>query len=301
MSDRLLPFLDTFVLAANLASFSAAAKILKVSQAAVSQRIGALEEEAGTSLFLREGGRVALTEAGKILHRYAQQIIELHDRARAEVATMPAVQGELALAASSIPADHLLPEILARFGREHPEIKVQAAVADSQAVLAQVEEGKVHLGLVGMKDDNPIFVFEPFASDHLVVLIPMEHPWRNKERIKLKTLLTEPLILREPGSGSRRCFEAALQRAGHSLDEFEVALQMGSNQGIKESVLRGMGIALLSNLVVEQEPTPSLLRTLDVADLDLTRTFYIVHDRRRPLSAHAELFRQFLLAGRDPG
>src|SRR5947209_2338089 len=121
MDTKPLPYLDTFAEAAERSSFTAAARALGLTQAAVSQRIAALEHELGVPLFDRRGGRVLLSEAGRRLHDYARRISALHHEARQEVGgrAVP-VAGELSLAASSVPGEHLLPALLAAFGQRHP-------------------------------------------------------------------------------------------------------------------------------------------------------------------------------------
>src|SRR5262245_23931953 len=108
MDTDLLPYLDTFAEAAERASLTAAGRALGLTQAAVSQRVGALEHQLGVPLFDRRGGRVELTEAGRRLHEYARRILELHREARREVSGHPAPRtGELSLAASSVPGEYL--------------------------------------------------------------------------------------------------------------------------------------------------------------------------------------------------
>src|SRR5438128_617849 len=112
MADDRLPHLDTFAKAAELSCFTTAAKVLGVTQAAVSQRVQALEQDLGVPLFSRRGGRVLLTEAGHRLYASTQRILALHQEARAIVTGHQApLTGELALAASSVPGEHLLPEL----------------------------------------------------------------------------------------------------------------------------------------------------------------------------------------------
>ncbi len=150
-----LPHLDTFAEAAERFSFTAAAHALGLSQAAVSQRVLALERELGVPLFRRTGGRVELTDAGRRLHGYARRVLDLHREARAAVTGRePPVEGDLALAASSVPGEHLLPALLAAFGPLHPHVRVRAAVSDSAAVIGQLERGEVSVGLVGRKGDG---------------------------------------------------------------------------------------------------------------------------------------------------
>lgn len=155
-----LPYLETFSKAAELSSFTGAAKALRLTQAAVSQRVQALERMLNKPLFKRQAGRVLLTEAGQKLYQIAQQILDLHRHARSEIAgkETPAT-GELLLAASSIPGEHFLPALLSVFGQKHPHVKVRATVTDSLAVIAQVEKGEVSLGLVGRKVHKPHLEF----------------------------------------------------------------------------------------------------------------------------------------------
>jgi molybdenum-dependent DNA-binding transcriptional regulator ModE len=144
-----LPHLETFSKAAELGSFTAAARGLGLTQAAVSQRIHALEQELGVALFTRQGGRVQLTDAGRRLHGFARRILDLHRQAREEVTgrSVP-LKGELSLAASSVPDEHVLPALMSVFRARYPHIRVKATVADSRAVLAQVEHGEASVAAV---------------------------------------------------------------------------------------------------------------------------------------------------------
>jgi DNA-binding transcriptional LysR family regulator len=292
MAADQLPHLETFAKAAELSSFTAAARALGLTQAAVSQRVQALEQVLNTSLFQRHGGRVLLTEAGRRLYPYAQRILALHQEAFQEVTGRQIPQaGELSLAASSIPGEYLLPDLLSRFRGQHPHVQVRATVADSQAVLHQVEHGQAHLGLVGGKGDSPHLEFRCFACDKLVLVVPAHHAWGRRRRVSLAQLAEQPLIVREAGSGSRWCLEQALAKTGKSLRDLDVTLELGSNEAIKEAVLRGLGLAVLSTHAVQKEVQAGLLHALQVTGLPLVRDMFVVWDRRRVLPIPA---RQFL-------
>lgn len=295
MPTEPLPYLETFAQAAEQASFTAAARHLGLTQAAVSQRIQALEAEVGVALFRREGGRVHLTEAGRRLHDYARRILTLHDEARAALGGRQGpARSELHLAASSVPGEHLLPELLSALRKKHPQIDVRAAVADSDTVLRQVITGQVQLGLVGKKGDSPHLEYRSFGCDTLVLVVPPEHSWGRRRRVSLRDLAGQPLLVREVGSGSRWCLEQALARAGTSLAEMTVALELGSNEAIREAVARGLGVAVLSRHVVRREVEAGRLAALQVTGLALTRPIFAVWDRRRPLPIAARLFLDLL-------
>jgi LysR family transcriptional regulator, low CO2-responsive transcriptional regulator len=295
MNPGPLPHLETFSKAAELSSFTGAARALGLTQAAVSQRVHLLEQAVGTPLFRRQAGRVLLTDAGHRLYPYAQRIAALHREARQAVTghKVP-VTGDLLLAASSIPGEHLLPKPLSAFRRRHPHVQVRVTVTDSAAVLNQVEHGQAHLGLVGRREDSPHLEFQPFARDELVLVAPAKHRLARRNRVSLEELCAQPLILREIGSGSRRCLEQALTQAGKSPRDLHVVLELGSNEGIKEAVQRGIGLAVLSTYAVPRQRRAGGLHVLRVAGLPLEREFFIVRDRRRVLPIPAQLFLDFL-------
>jgi LysR family transcriptional regulator, low CO2-responsive transcriptional regulator len=295
MSPGQLPFLETFLKAAERNSFTAAARALGLTQSAVSQRVQALESALGVSLFHRRGGRVLLTEAGKRLHPYAERILTLSREARADVTgRKEPLTGELSLAASSVPGEHLLPVLLSTFRRRHPHVQVRATVADSQAVLTAVEHGHAHLGLVGKKGESAHLEYRCFACDRMTLVVPARHPWARRKAVSVEELCGQPLVLREPGSGSRWCLEQALARAGKSLRDVKVAVELGSNEAIKEAVLRGLGLAVLSTHAVEREVRARRLRALTVTGLPLEREMFVVWDRRRALPIPARLFLDLL-------
>jgi len=298
MTTEQLPHLETFSKAAELCSFTATARALGVSQAAVSQRVQALEQVLGTQLFLRQGGQLFLTEAGNRLYPYAQRILALHLEAIHDVTgRQPALVGELSLAASSIPGEHLLPGFLVRFRERHPHVQVKATVTDTRTVLDQVERGQCHLGLVGGKIDNPHLEYHGFAGDRLVLLAPPNHAWSSRESVTLSELAAQPLIVREAGSGTRWCLEKALAGAGKNLRAMSVVLELGSNEAIKEAVQQGLGLAVLSTQAVQKEIQSGHLHPLQVADLCLDREMFAVQDRRRALPIPARLFLDLLMCG----
>ncbi|MCU0705577.1 MAG: selenium metabolism-associated LysR family transcriptional regulator [Fimbriiglobus sp.] len=299
--DIQLPHLETFSKAAELNSFTGAAKALDLTQAAVSQRIQTLEKTLDKSLFHRRGGRVLLTEAGHKLYAYARRIIDLHREARREITGHePPVAGELEIAASSIPGEHLLPALLSVFGQKYPHVRVRAAVSDSMAVMGQVERGEVSVGLVGRKADGPNFEFTFLTADRMVLVAPPGHTLTKFKQITVSQLAAHPLVLREAGSGLRHCFEKALDRAGRSMAELRVALELGSNEAIKEAVSRGVGVAVLSALAVQKEIKSGTLHAVEVEDIRCDRQMFVVQDRRRVPPLPARLFLNFLAANPVP-
>jgi DNA-binding transcriptional LysR family regulator len=301
MTPEPLPNLETFAEAAERGSFTAAARHLGLTQAAVSQRIQQLETTLKTPLFRRAGGGVSLTDAGRRLHGYARQILDLTARARADITDTPGrVTGDLCLAASSVPGQHLLPHTLAAFRTRHPGVRVRVSVTDTEAVLGDVEHGRAHLGLVGGLGGGPHLEFRRFARDELVLVVPAGHPWAKRKRVSPAELAAQPLIQRERGSGSRRCLERALERLGVAPGALNVVLELGSTEAIAAAVREGLGVAVLSRRAVRPDVRAGRLHALRVTGLSLARDLFVVRDRRRVLAAAAQSFLNLLHADDAP-
>jgi DNA-binding transcriptional LysR family regulator len=290
-----LPHLSTFVRAAERGSFTAAASAAGITQAAVSQRIALLERELRVSLFDRKAGKIALTEAGQRLYEYARRILDLHEQARRDLGGLhPPISGDLSIAASSVPGECFLPALLAAFQAEYPRVHLRATVSDSGSAIKEVEKGRAALGLIGRKPEESTLEARPIGKDSLVLIVHLGHPWARRRLVSLDALAGEPLIIREPGSGSRCVLERSLERAGRSLAGLNVTLELGSNAAIKDAVKRGLGVAFLSRLAVERELRTKELRAVAVEGLCLKRDFYLIYHRRRPLAPAARVFLHFV-------
>src|SRR5262249_17629150 len=148
--------------------------------------------------------------------------------------------------------------------------------------------------LVGRKTDNPHLAFRYLASDRMVLVVPSGHVLCARKKVSVKQLIHHPLVLREVGSGSRHCFEKSLEKAGLSLADLRVALELGSNEAIKEAILRGAWCAILSSYAVQKELEAGQFHALPITDLHCDRDMFVVQDRRRALPPPARLFLLFL-------
>ena len=162
--------------------------------------------------------------------------------------------------------------------------------------MKEVTKGLASLGLVGQKAEKSSLESEPIGTDTLVLILAPGHPLAVRKSISLAVLAREPLIIREPGSGTRCALRKGLERAGSSLDAMTISLEMGSNAAIKDAVKRGLGVSFVSRSTVERELSAGELVSVQVRGLVLTRYLYAVHHRRRPLSPAASAFLHFLKA-----
>ena len=287
--------LEVFAKVAELGSFSRAAEALFLTQPTVSEHIRALEVELGLSLLDRLGRGATPTPAGRVLLEYARRMLKLAEEARQAIDHFQGrMSGTLIVGGSTIPGEYVLPALIGRFKPKYPEIAITLRVGDSRQVSEWVDEGRVEIGVVGARPALRTLTARELMSDELVVVVPAGHPWGGRKTVGLADVRSEPLIVREPGSGSREALERALREAGLDLDAFRLAGEIGSTQAVKQAVRAGVGITIVSKRAVEDECRAGLVHCVKVRDLKVARSFYLVTHRERTRSPLAEAFVAFV-------
>ena len=277
-----LRHLQTFAAAAELQSFTRAAEMLGLTQAAVSQHVATLEKEFGVSLFERTGRSVVSNDRGRRLYEYARKILDLTEQARRDVGQVTtAVTGLLRIGVSTVPSELVLPKLLAWLHRSHPGVRQTVTVVDSAEATRAVETGEADLGIVGELPHSSHLAARAIASDELVLVVSRRHSLAKANSVDPRRLAAEPLIVREAGSGSRRCVEQALADAGVSPTALTIAMEMNSNEAIRGAVERGLGAAFLSRATVVREIADEKLVVVPVKGLQPRRHLYVVTDPQR--------------------
>ena len=284
-----LRLLEIFCRVYKEKSFSRAGEKLWISQPTVSGHIKNLEEALDVKLFERLPREVAPTQAAKILYRHGEFILKQRQVAIQDLmAFMNRLEGSLSLAASTIPGEYLLPQVLVAFSAEFPKVDVKLTISDSKEVCDQVVQGKVELGCAGAQLDIVGLQYHHFASDALVLVVPQNSRWRQVSTISVEDLRREPFLARESGSGTRLSFE---KQVGRSLDEFNVQAVLSSTNAVKEGVKAGLGVSVLSLLAVQTELAHGVLKTVRIENCEaLRRDFFAVFNKRLTLSPIAKSF-----------
>jgi DNA-binding transcriptional LysR family regulator len=292
-----LRHLEIFVKVAELGSFSKAADALFLTQPTVSEHIRSLEDELGVRLLDRLGRGATVTKGGALLQGYAQRLLALSREARQAMESFQGrMSGELLVGASTIPGEYILPALIGRFKEKFPDIAITLLIGGSQAVTEWVAEGRAEVGVVGARSGHRGIDFRELLPDDIVLIVSATHPWHGRKQVTMEELRAEPLLLREPGSGTRAALEAALTQAGSDITALRVVGEMGSTQAIKQAVKVSVGVSLVSRRAVEEECRVGSLWCLRVRDLKITRAFYLVTHRERSRSPLAEAFRAFVEA-----
>lgn len=287
--------LKTFCAVARKRSFTLAAKEVYLSQSTVSFHIRSLEQEFGVKLFDRAGREVTLTQAGELLLDYSQRILDLEKAAHQSVEELQGlVRGDLKIGASTIPGEYIAPYCLGAFKEKYPDIALTLGVADTARVAAGVAAGDFELGLVGAAMNQPALTFEPFAEDQVVLIAAPGRVQWGPQPLALEDVLSLPLLVREPGSGTRSALEQALGGRGLSLANLNVVMELGSTQAIKAGVRAGLGVSFVSAWAITDERRWGLLEVIPLRDFAIRRQFYLSHRKQRTLSPAAAAFARFL-------
>lgn len=292
-----LRLLEIFCRVYRLRSFSRAARELGLTQPTISAHMKDLEDELGAPLFQRVGREIEPTDAGYFLYENAQSLVTFkQDLTESFGRFLNRVEGKLAVGASSVPGEYILPPILAAFQKKHPTVRARLRIKDTAEILDDVRAGEVHLGVVGRKSDDAELEFRDFARDRLVLVVPPSKTWARRKQISIDELKREMLIVREIGSGTRAILEERLAALGLRLQDFRLGPELGSTSAVKEAVKGGHGVSFVSQLAVRAELRGGVLATARVKKIEpIPRRYYIVTSSQRIRSPLTEAFLQALM------
>lgn len=287
-----LHLLRIFAAVAKHNSFSGAAKVLYISQPAVSKGVQELEEQVGLPLLDRSRRKLALTEAGTLLYQYAQRLFAVEQAAETALEQLQGLErGHLALGASHTAGTYLLPPLLSKFHQRYPGIHLSLEIANTQTVLEDLYTRPLDMAFVEGPVKATDLMVSAWRTDHLVVIVPPNHPLIRKQPVTLAQLATEPYVQREFGSGTREIVEEAFKKKDLAVN---VAIELGNNQVVKQTVSAGLGISIVSDATIGLELSAQTLAVVAVKDYDFSRTLSQVLPREKPLSPAATAFLQLL-------
>lgn len=283
--------LEAFVQVSESGSFSKAAKELFLTQPTISAHISSLEKELNVRLFIRNTKEVSLSDDGKDLYRYAKQITDL-EKAIEERFYMDSDDGKhfITIAASTIPAQYLLPKVLMCYRERYPKEQIKIMETDSSEVVTQVVDHMVDVGFTGTVLEKKHCKYIPFYKDELAVITPDTPEYRilkEQNRDDIDWIKRKPLILREEGSGTRKEAEKQLKNAGISMEDLDIVASIANQETIKKSVKQGMGITVLSRLAAEDEDG---LLIVPIPGADEGRDINLVYNKNYQMTRSADRF-----------
>jgi DNA-binding transcriptional LysR family regulator len=289
--------LKVFESAAAHRSFSKAAAALHLTQPGVSMHIKELEAHAGVALFERIGKKLFVTEAGQELLSRAREILRSLKEAEDALDGLKGLRrGRINLAVVST-AKYFVPQLLAMFGKDFPELEIRLAVNNRDSVIAQLAANEVDLAIMGRSPEGLEAIAEAFAENpHVIIASPL-HPLVKQRRLSIESVARETFIVREPGSGTRLAMQQFFEE--HRLN-CRVGMEMASNETIKQAVMAGMGVSFISRHTIELEIQTRRLAVLDVVGTPIIRHWHVARLAKKRLSPTAAAFKEFVLChGRE--
>ena len=286
--------LEAFVQVAEGGSFSKAARELYLTQPTISAHISSLEKELNVRLFVRNPKEVSLSDNGKDLYKYAKQMVDLQGKIE-EHFGMKKDSGKhcITIAASTIPAQYLLPKVLMCFNEKYPEEQFKIKETDSAQVVTQIVDCMADVGFTGTVLEKKHCKYIPFYKDELVIIAPNTEKYRRFQEEcpnDISWLKREHVIMREEGSGTRKEAEKQLRSAGVNMADLEIIASIENQETIKKSVRQGIGVSILSRLAATDEAKAGQMLIFPIPGADEGRDINVVYNRNYQLSRSAERF-----------
>ena len=248
--------------------FTKAARLLGVSQPAVTIQVKALEESYGASLLHRSGQKVALSDLGRGLLDITRRIFDLEEEAEELLTAARELRGGHLRAGADGP--YFVMGLLASFIGRYPGVRVTVAMGNSQSVLRDLVEYRTDVAVVARIDDDRRFHAVSLTNQPVVLFVPREHPWARRRGIRLAELEGQPMILREEGSSTQQIIEDALAEAGVTP---RVVMEIGSREALHEAVAAGLGIGVVSAAEFGTDPR---LKAVKISDTRLEAQEFVV-------------------------
>ncbi|MDP2006279.1 MAG: LysR substrate-binding domain-containing protein [Rubrivivax sp.] len=285
--------LRVFTEVAELGSMARAAETLHLTPPAVSMQVKELESQVGLPLFDRHGRTVSLSTAGEYFLVHAKRLLAALKEADDAMARLKRVERGLLTIGMVSTAKYFVPHLLARFHEDHPGIDVRLrVVGNREQLVALMQAGDADLTIMGRPPRELATRAEAFAPHPLVFVAPPGHPLLAKPQAPVAALAPYGFIAREHGSGTRTAMENFF--AEHRFAP-HIAMEMSSNETIKQAVIAGLGLSFLSLHTIGLELQTGRLKVLDIAGTPVMRTWNVVHLGSKVLSPAAEAFRYYVI------
>jgi len=291
MRHSTLRQLEVFATAARLGSFTRAAEELFLTQPTVSMQIKKLTDVVGLPLFEQIGKKMYLTDAGHELHQTCGGIFEHLTQFEMVAADMKGLKaGKLRLAVVTT-AKYFAPRLLGIFCKQYPGIEVSLKVSNREHVLERLAKNMDDLYILGQLPEEVDAMVQGFLENPLVVLASVNHPLANKKKITLRRIVEEPFLSREAGSGTRMATERLFSEQGLKL---KIRMELGSNEAIKQAIIGGLGISVLSRHTMALDAHMGQLAVLDVQGFPINGKWYCTYPSGKQLSIVAQTFLSYL-------
>jgi DNA-binding transcriptional LysR family regulator len=280
--------LKIFYMAAKNGNLSLAAKELFITQPAVTKGIQRLQEFYDMKFVDHVGKKLILTDAGAVLYEISEKIFELENQAEESIRDFQQrKRGHIRILSSESFGDYYLPRIIIPFSQAHPMVRITMNILPTEQVVSHTATLDNDLGFISYPVEHHKLRVKEVLEDQLVIIAPTDHPLAHKNKLQSTDLAGQLLIMHEKGSAPRRAIEDYIRK--HQLS-VNIPLELSSNRAIKRAVEDGIGIALVSRKVANEEIRAGRLAGIPLSDPSMIRKFYMVHHKDKYLSGSLQKF-----------
>ena len=274
--------LKVFYLAAKKGNLSAAAQELCITQPAVTKGIQRLQEFYEMKFVDHIGKKLVLTNAGEVLYEIAEKIFELESQAEEIIRDFQQrKRGHVRILSSESFGDYYLPRIIIAFSKAYPLVRTTMNILPTEQVVDNTVSLNNDLGFISYPVEHPKLLLREVLEDRLVIIAPASHPLTRRKTIAPADLADQQMIMHESGSAPRRAIDEYIRI--HHIP-VKIPLEVSSNRAIKQAVAEGIGIALISRKVAQEEIRTGLLAAIPMSDPSMSRKFYLIRHKEKYVS-----------------
>lgn len=276
----------------NVLNMTRVAEKMFISQSSISQAINELEQELGVKLFDRVSKKLYLTYEGQVFYNYVRRILNLYDESISAINDIKSSKGgKLKIGASNTVGVYMVPRIARAFLDIYENVEVSTTIGNTSDICNLILKNEIDFGLVEGKVKNDEIIANSFFKDELVVIVPKNHRLANKRFITKEEIKNEKFIIREVGSGTRELIERKFKE---NDIEYNVFMELGNNEAIKNIVEAGIGISCISKQCLDHERIENRLKILNVTNLELSRDIYFIRHKDKNISTAMTNFMNIL-------
>jgi DNA-binding transcriptional LysR family regulator len=293
LKHGVLPQLRVFEASARLGCFARAAEELHLAQPTVSVQIKKLSETVGFPLFEQVGKRIFLTDAGQRVYAGCNDLFRALSSLEERLTEMRGIDsGQLQLAVTSS-AKNFAPRLLGAFIQRYPGIEASLHINNRSALIERLKNNEDDLYMFAGPPDQQEVMVQAILSNPMVVFARSDHPLAGEKDIAFARLANEPFLIREPGSGTRMAALKLFEQRGLTP---KIRMELNTNEAIREAILAGLGVSILSRYTFGLEPEQTKLVCLDVEGFPLESHWHFVYPVGKHLSVAARAFMDFARA-----
>jgi len=276
-------------------SFSRAALRMNLTQPSLTKHIKNLEDLINARVVNRKNRDISLTPEGRIVYDCAKRLFKMIDEAGEKLLrASESESGDIYISASTIHATYILPHVLTDFKSKYKSVHCYVKTSDSEETINKMLDDEAEIGFIGKNTGNRKLYAKALWKDRIILSVPSSHPWSGRSDVTLDEVFQEPFIIRERGSATRSIVEEYLaNNKEQGLSGMNIICELGSSEAVKEAIIAGLGISLISVHAVKRELARGILLEIPIKECVIERDIYLIYKRSFSLMKHHKLFMDF--------